>query len=145
MSARGFCSYCKMIKSIIVSIGNHMISNKTNKIARARRASAIWGLWKMYKCLFIPNCSRKIMWLLINNIHEKISRWLSRRNARVSRSQEKLHQQLRHKGVRLIRKQKIRLAISEFLWSLTNQNAWSVTSLHWINSFLHCLKKMYCS
>ena len=61
-----------------ICIGNEMISSaiwnkwarvnfsKTNKIARARRASAIWGL---YKCLFNPNCTRKIMWLLVNNIH----------------------------------------------------------------------------
>ena len=26
---------------------------------------------KIYKCLFIPNCTRKIMFLRINNIHEK--------------------------------------------------------------------------
>ena len=26
---------------------------------------------KNYKCLFIPNCTKKIMWLCINNIHEK--------------------------------------------------------------------------
>ena len=31
-------------------------------------------------------------------------------------------------GVRLIWKQKIWLAICEFLWSLTNQNAWFVSS-----------------
>jgi len=44
---------------------------------------------KMYKCLFIPNCTRKIMWLLINNIYEKISRLLSRRKSCVSRNQGK--------------------------------------------------------
>ena len=27
---------------------------------------------KIYKCLFIPNCTRKIMWLCFNNINEKI-------------------------------------------------------------------------
>ena len=27
---------------------------------------------KIYKCLFIPNCTRKIMWWHINNIHEKL-------------------------------------------------------------------------
>ena len=37
--------------------------SKSNKIARARRAIAI--------CLFIPNCTRKIMLLRINNLHEK--------------------------------------------------------------------------
>ena len=44
--------------------------SETNKIARARRASPIWGLWKIYKCFLIPNCTRKIMWLLINNTVE---------------------------------------------------------------------------
>ena len=68
-----------------ICIGNHMIPSaiwnkwarvkfsKANKIARARRASAICGLLKFYKCSFIPNCTRKIMWLLVNNIHTKIS------------------------------------------------------------------------
>ena len=27
---------------------------------------------KISKCLFIPNCTRKIMWLRVNNIHGKI-------------------------------------------------------------------------
>ena len=39
-------------------------------------------------------------------------------------------------GVRLIWKQKIWLAICEFLWSLTNQNAWFVTSFCTCQSFL---------
>ena len=78
-----------------------------------RRTSAIWGLWKIYKCSFIQNCTRKIMWLLINKIHEKISQWLSRRNAPVSRNQ------FHHPGPsRFIWKQKISLAICEFLCSL---------------------------
>jgi len=38
-------------------------------------------------------------------------------------------------GMCLISKQKIWLAICEFLWSLTNQNAW------FCFLFLHCLKK----
>ena len=40
---------------------------KTNKSARASRASALrCGLWEIYvyKCLFIPNWMRKIMWLI---------------------------------------------------------------------------------
>ena len=77
-------SYTSLFSSVqCFCIGNHMISSaswnkearvifsKTNKSARARRASVLCGLWKIYKCLFIPNCTRKIMWLLINNIHEK--------------------------------------------------------------------------
>ena len=39
-------------------------------------SSSVCGLWKINKCLFIPNCTRKIMWLRINNIHGKITRWL---------------------------------------------------------------------
>ena len=31
-----------------------------------------FGVWKIYQCLFIPNCTRRIMWLLINNIHVKM-------------------------------------------------------------------------
>ena len=38
-------------------------------------SSAICGLWKFYECWFIPNCTRKTMWLLVNNIHAKI--WLA--------------------------------------------------------------------
>jgi len=46
---------------------------RLQKIALARRASAIGSLWKIYKCLFIPNWIRKIIWLLVNNIHATIS------------------------------------------------------------------------
>ena len=45
--------------------------SKTNRSALALRARALCGLWKIYKCLFIPNCTRKIMWFLINKIHKK--------------------------------------------------------------------------
>ena len=41
--------------------------SKTSKSARASRASALrCGLWEIYvyKCLFIPNWMRKIMWLI---------------------------------------------------------------------------------
>ena len=60
---------------------------------------------KIYSCLFIPNCTRKIILLPVNDIHEKISpcmlideknsRWLSRRNAR---NQGKLRHELRRPG-----------------------------------------------
>ena len=69
------------------------------------------------------------MWLLINNIHEKISRWLSRRKrTRITQSGKNCAINCAIQGVRLIWKQKIWLAICEFLWSLTNQNAWFVSS-----------------
>ena len=36
------------------------IFSKTDKIAQAHRVSAICGnIWKIYKCLFIPNSMRK--------------------------------------------------------------------------------------
>ena len=43
----------------------------SNKAARARRASKcnLWFLKNLYECWFIPNCTRKILW-----IHAKI--WL---------------------------------------------------------------------
>jgi len=96
-------------------------------IARARRASAIWGLWRIYKCLFVPKCSRKIMWLLINNIHEKISRCaVETHTYHTIRKNYAVNCAIQ--GLRLIWKQKVWLAICEFLWSLTNQNAWFVSS-----------------
>ena len=66
-------------------IGNQMISSaiwdksarvnfsKTNKIVRARRASAICSLLKIYECGFIPNCTRKSYdYLLIIHIQIKV-------------------------------------------------------------------------
>ena len=32
---------------------------------------------KIYKCLFIPDCTKKIIWLRFNNFHEKIRDRLS--------------------------------------------------------------------
>ena len=64
-----------MISSAIWDKSAQLNFLKTNKIARARRASAICGLWKIYECWFIPNCPRKIMWLLVYNILAKI--WLA--------------------------------------------------------------------
>ena len=125
---------------ILICIGNHMISSaicnkqargnfsKTNKIARVRRASAICGLWKIYKCSFIPNCTKKIMWLLINNICEKISRWLSRSNARVSRNQGKIAPSIApSRGCAWFENKRFDWPSVSF-WSLTNQNAWFVSS-----------------
>ena len=109
---------------------------KTNKTARARRASAIWGLWKIYKCLFIPNCTRKIMSLLINNIYEKVLRCLSRRKQKKNCAIQ---------GVRLIWKQKIWLAICEFLFRefCVNQFNFNLFALNF--NFLHCLGLLTCS
>ena len=48
--------------------------SKANQTSRACRVSAILSLWKMYDSWYIPNCTRKIESLLVNNIHSK--KWL---------------------------------------------------------------------
>ena len=62
---------------------------------------------KIYECLFVPNCTRKIIWLPVNNRHEKISPcWLMKRfrdgwaeGTHVYHAiREKLRHQLRHPG-----------------------------------------------
>ena len=60
-----------MISSAIWNKYARVNFSKTNKSAQACRASTLCGLWKIYRCLFIPNCMRKIMWLPIINIHKK--------------------------------------------------------------------------
>ena len=73
----------------------------------------------------MPNCSRKIMWLLIHNIHEKVLRWLNRRNARVSRNRETITPS---RAQAWFESKRFDWPSVSFLWSLTNQNAWFVTS-----------------
>ena len=60
-----------MISSAIWNKYARVNFSKTNKSAQACRASTLCGLWKIYRCLFIPNCMRKIMWLPIIKIHKK--------------------------------------------------------------------------
>ena len=43
-----------------------------DEIVRARRASAIYSLWKIYKCL-LHQITREIILLLVDNVHEKTS------------------------------------------------------------------------
>ena len=52
---------------------HEQVFQRLQKIARARRASAICSLWKICKWLFIPNCTTKIIWLPVNNIQVTIS------------------------------------------------------------------------
>ena len=66
------------------------------------------------------------MWLLINN-------WIYIKNFEMVKQKKRtcITQSGKNyaiQGVRLIWKQKIWLAICKFLWSLTNQNAWFVSS-----------------
>lgn len=41
---------------------------RLQKIAWAHTASTISSVEKNYECSFIPNCIRKIIWLLVNTI-----------------------------------------------------------------------------
>ena len=66
-----------------VSIGNYIIShavwnksagvNFSIQTAQALRANAIFSLWKVHECWYIPNCLRKIMWLLVNDIQANVT------------------------------------------------------------------------
>jgi len=63
----------------------HMI-----KIAWACRASAIWGLWKIYKCFnLFQTTQEKSCDYLLKIYMKKFWRWLSRRNAHISCNQGK--------------------------------------------------------
>ena len=58
----------------MISTVFHMIPNAIlNKWVQSLKGERnLWSL-KIYNCSFIPNCTRKIMWLLVNNIRTKIS------------------------------------------------------------------------
>ena len=111
---------------------NHMISSAIwNKKAQVNfsKTNKIWGLWKIYKCLFIPNCTKSILWLLNNMYIKKFK--MVKQNKRTCITQSGKNYAINYctiQGVRLIWKQKIWLAISKFVWLLTNQNAWFVSS-----------------
>ena len=53
----------------IICIGNHMIFLVQFGI---NKHAQFVVFEKINKCLFVPNCTRKIMWLRVNNKHEKI-------------------------------------------------------------------------
>ena len=57
--------------AISIHVGYQMISranvSKTTKNCTSPWSKWTCSLWKIYKCLFIPNCTRKIIWSLANN------------------------------------------------------------------------------
>ena len=118
------------IKKYGICIGNHMISNAIwNKYALVgkffqRRPKLQFVVFeKSYKCLFIPNCTRKIMWLLINNIHEKIWDGEGEETHVYHAIREKLCHKLCHPGrVRMIWKQNIWLVLTKPYCLLANHN-----------------------
>ena len=98
----------------------------------------------IYKCLFIPNYTRKIMWLLINDTHEKI--WVKqRKGTHITQSGKKLRHHLYHPGRALDLKANDLIGN---LWVslIIDQSECLVCFLFldWIYSFLqilHCFKK----
>ena len=102
-----------------VCIGNQMISR------------AIWNTIKISDYLLIIYM-KKFLFMLID---EKISRWLSRRNALVSCKQGKIVPWICHiQGVCLILKQKISLAMCEFLFRDFPVNQFNFKFLHSIST-----------
>ena len=110
---------------------------------------------KVYECLFIPNCTRKFIWLPVDNIHEKISPcWLMKKfqdgwaeGTHVYHAiREKLRHELRHPGHALDLKTKDLIG---HLWVFGNfpVNQFNFKFLHSISTFwtnfvfLHALKK----
>ena len=88
-----------------------------------------FGVFEKFTSAYLfPNCTRKILWLLINNIHKKFRNGKTEETHVYHAIREKYTINCAIQGVRLIWKQKIWLAICKFLWSLTNQNAWFVPS-----------------
>ena len=102
------------------------------------RASAIWGLSEKFTSVYLFKIAREKScdYLLIIIYMKRFRDGYAEEVHAYQAIREKLHHQLRHPGWRLIWKQKIWLAICEFLWSLTNQNAWFVTSFCTCQSFL---------
>ena len=85
---------------------------------------------------------KKIKWLLINNIHEKFRDGL----AEETHTCHAIREKLRHPGSALDLKAKDLIG---HLWVslIIDQSECLVCFLflHWINSFLHCFNKKYCT
>ena len=118
---------------------------------------------KIYECLFIPNCTRKIIWLPANNIHEKISpRWLMKKfrdgwaegTHAYHAIREKLRHELRPPGHALVLKTNdlighlwvslSRLSfVNQFNFKILHTISTSCTNFVFLHSknfkFLHCL------
>ena len=65
----------KFVLSIKNDVGASRLYKKIKKwLKEGRKKKFEYRFVQVITCLFIPNCTRKIMLLLINNIHEKIAR-----------------------------------------------------------------------
>ena len=120
---RAHCSICilsnRMISSAIWDKSAEVNFSKTNKIARARRETAICGLWKIYECWFISKCTGKNMWLLDNNIHAKI--WLAHFLFYVSPRMHRLSQLPVPAYKWQLRSRLVKILTGEYWWIKTQQ------------------------
>ena len=104
---------------------------------------------KIYECLFIPNCTRKIIWLLVNNNFEMVKQ---KERTRITQSGKNCAMNCAIQVKLLIWKKKIWLAICEFLFSNFPVNQFNFKFLHSVSTFwtqfqlfalnfnfLHCL------
>ena len=70
---------CTSLSNGSICIGNQIILvqfgiNKQEEIFL--KTNNLWSLKKLTSACLFPNFTRKIMWLRVNNIHGKITRWL---------------------------------------------------------------------
>ena len=91
-----------------------------------------FGVFEKFTSAYLFQIAREIIWLLINNIHKKISRCLSSRNACVSRNQENAPS----RACAWFESKRFDWPSVSFVdhWPIRMLGLFPV--LHWINSFL---------
>ena len=96
-----------------------------------------FGVFEKFTSAYLSQIALEIIWLLINNIHEKITRYLSSRNARVSRNQENSPS----RACAWFESKRFDWPSVSFIdhWPIRMLGLFPV--LHWINSFLHYFPK----
>lgn len=79
LKSQGCWDYDEELLVKVITSFCHAVWNKSAGVnfsiqtAQAYRANAIFSLWKVHECWYIPNCLRKIMWLLVNDIQANIT------------------------------------------------------------------------
>ena len=73
ISGAKFEEHCFNIsRDVLYSVFYHFVIS-TRKFFKVYKKWHEPVVWKIYECLFIPNCVREIIWLLVNNIQVTIS------------------------------------------------------------------------
>ena len=77
----GFLQWCGLVETLLKGTGYHVVHDPGACFVYViewfwvqlgiSMACAICSLWKIYKCFLVllSNCTRKIIWLLVDNIH----------------------------------------------------------------------------